>query len=553
MKAPIIVALSALLLLLGATPASAQEATTVTLLHFSDYHSHAVPFFSEGEDDVAGAARAIAYLKQYVDDPNVLILSGGDMINKGSPAWSDKYGCVEWSWFNGLVQAMAYGNHDADYGSEIFAECLAQIDYPMLASNVLDAEGEPIFQHDGRTYELFDVGGVTIGVFAVAGPDFERLLTPETMPVADMILADRIETARETVQAMEAEGADAIVLIGHGLYEDDLALAQAVPGIDLIFGTHSHRKEELTAVPDSDTVIISPYQYLTYISQVDLTFVDGELQDISGELVEMSSDLPEDPEIKSMVDELQAELQADPDYAYLYEPIGEAADELATDGQFTGSAGLGNFVTDVVRKGADANMAIITSSTFRQPIPPGVVLEEDLLAAMPYKNAVLTYAMTGAQIKDLLDYSISRSGSDFFSQVSGVTFAIVDDAAADIRIAADAVSSQEEFAPLDPEAIYQVATSNFQGLFAGGYQEIFAQADYTETGLDFWDLVRSALQESSPVHADLVPRIVNDASAAQVTEAQPAAGVLYVPREVMIAVNVIGFLVTMPVWHKLIQ
>ena len=172
-----------LALLLPVVPVTAQETTTVTMVHFSDYHSHAVPFYSEGQDNTAGIARAVAYLKTLADDPNTLIFNGGDTINHGTPAWSDKYMCAEWPWLNGIVDAMAFGNHDADYGAEVFAQCQAQIDYPILSSSVLDSNGQPLFQRDGKTYEVFNVGVVKIGVFAVAGPDFEQLLKPETMPI----------------------------------------------------------------------------------------------------------------------------------------------------------------------------------------------------------------------------------------------------------------------------------------------------------------------------------------------------------------------------------
>ena len=102
------------MLFLAVTPALAQGRATVTLLHFSDYHSHAVPFYSEGQANTAGIARLIAFLQPYANDPNSLILSGGDMMNFGAPAWSDKYHCAEWPWLNGIVDAMAFGNHDAD-------------------------------------------------------------------------------------------------------------------------------------------------------------------------------------------------------------------------------------------------------------------------------------------------------------------------------------------------------------------------------------------------------------------------------------------------------
>ncbi len=523
---PLVLSVLALLLLLLAGPTMAQEEEkTITLLHFTDYHSHAVPFYAEGEANSAGIARAIAYLKEQAQNSNTLIFSGGDMINKGSPAWSDKYQCAEWAWLNGLVLAMAFGNHESDYGPEVFAACQAQIDYPILGSNILDSAGQPVFAQDGKTYQVFEADGLKIGVFAVVGPDFERLLKPETMPVEGATFADRIETATTVVDALRnEEQVDAVVLIGHALYEDDVALAQTVPGIDLIFGTHSHRKESLTAIPGTDTVIISPFQYVTYISQVELTFNNGQLSNISGELVQMSNTLSEDPEIAQQVAQMQAELAADPDYAALYETLGESAIELSTEGQFTGEGLLGNWVTDIVRDAAGANLAIFTASGFREPIPPGIILEENLLTAMPYKNAIFLYDMTGAQVQELLDYSVSRSESDFFSQVSGVRFNIVDGQATNVQLLNDPADAASGYSALDSGQNYQVATSNFQGLFAGGYSDIFANASYTETGLDVWDEVRKYIQTNSPVTAQLDNRIIIGPATDEAPATLPASG-----------------------------
>jgi 5'-nucleotidase / UDP-sugar diphosphatase len=243
MKKLLSITLLLFVLLFSAAPTLAQDGATLTLLHFSDYHSHAVPFYGEGETNTAGIARLLAYLKPLADKPDVLIFNGGDTMNLGSPAWSDKYHCAEWSWFNGVVDAMAFGNHDADYGADVFAQCQSQINYPILSSNVLAADGQPLFSSDGKTYRVFEVDGRKIGVFALAGSDFARLIKPQTMPAPGVTFADRVMVAQEVVKTLrEQEQVAAVILIGHALYEDDVALAQAVPGIDLILGTHSHRK-----------------------------------------------------------------------------------------------------------------------------------------------------------------------------------------------------------------------------------------------------------------------------------------------------------------------
>jgi len=500
------------LALLHVPPAAGQR-TIVTLLHFSDYHSHALPFYSEGQANTAGIARALAYLKPLADDPHTLIFNGGDTMNHGAPAWSDKYQCTEWSWWNGIVDAMAFGNHDADYGPEVFARCRAQITYPILSANTLDPQGQPVSQYDGKTYAVFAVGSVRIGVFALAGSDFERLVRPEFRPVPGATFADRVQVARQIVQALRTdERVNAVVLIGHALYEDDVALAQAVLGIDIIFGTHSHRREELTFIPETKTVIISPFQYLTYLSRLELTFTNDILSDVKGRLVRMDDTLPQDSKVAQQVMQMQTDLEADPQYAHLFQRIGEASVELSTQGQVSGESTLGNFVMDIIRTAAQVHMAIATSSGFREPIPPGTIHEETLRSALPYPNRILVYAMTGTQMQNLLDYSVSRSGSDFFSQVSGVRFRIKGNKAVDMQILKDPANPATGYSPLDPLATYKVATTDFQGLVAGGYKEIFAQAMYRDTGLEVRDQVRRFIQVNSPVTARLDGRITVAAS-----------------------------------------
>jgi hypothetical protein len=69
-----------------------------------------------------------------------------------------------------------------------------------------------------------------------------------------------------------------------------------------------------------------------------------------------------------------------------------------------------------------------------------------------------------------------------------------------------------------------VATSNFQGLFAGGYSDIFAPAPYAETGLDVWDEVRTFIRIQSPVSAQLDGRIVTGSPVAQTLPVSGGSG-----------------------------
>ena len=159
-------------------PVGAGE-TRITVLHFSDYHSHALPYFSEHSPDQGGIARALGYIQSVkAAQKNVLVLNGGDMWNLGTPAWSDKYypDCTEWRWLSDAVDVMAFGNHDADYGWDALIACRGRVRYPILSGNLVDATGAPLLTSAGKSYVVKQVGDVRIGIFALAGPDFVRLV-----------------------------------------------------------------------------------------------------------------------------------------------------------------------------------------------------------------------------------------------------------------------------------------------------------------------------------------------------------------------------------------
>ncbi|HUP59041.1 MAG TPA: metallophosphoesterase [Thermoanaerobaculia bacterium] len=371
-------------------------ATTITLLHFSDYHSHAVPFYTE-EGERGGIARAIRYLASEKRH-GALVFNGGDTINKGSPAWSDKYGCEEWPWWNGVVDAMAFGNHDADYGLAAFERCRETVTYPILSANTAGF----------KRYEVFVVKGIRIGVFAVAGPDF-----PTLVRLPELSFRDSVSAARVVVQELrERERVHAVVMIGHEHAEADEALARAVPGIDLIFGTHSHLKRDFTRIEGTQTWFISPWQYLAYISRVQMTFADGRLKDVRGALMPVDRRMREDRAIARRVRSMHRKLELDPAYSELFAPVAELREPL-------GIEALAQRALESMRRVTSADVALSTISSFRGALPAGVLTMEELRRVLPYDNEIIVCTMPAQQWQRVLDFSASRAGTDAEAIVSG--------------------------------------------------------------------------------------------------------------------------------------
>lgn len=421
--------------------------THVTLLHFSDYHSHALPFYSEGRAGQGGVARAIGYLRAQKQH-GALVFSGGDTINKGSPAWSDKYRCAEWPWFNGVIDAMAFGNHDPDYGIGELEGCLQSIHYPVLSANTNGFMGT----------QVFVVHGIRVGVFAVAGSDFKTLVKEPVFHFGDPVVA-----ARNAVHELRDKRADVVVMIGHEHLDDDFALARAVPGIDLIFGSHSHLKRALMRIDGTSTWFISPFQYLTYISRVVLTFEGHKLTGVTGKLIPVDARMPADKTIARRVAAMQRELEADPAYAPLFTTIGMLSRTLPVDA-------LAQRTVEIMREAGHADVALSTISSFRQDLPRGPVTMESLRAAMPYDNEILVYTLRGDVVEKLLAYGKSRAGSDSFAIVAAPK-------------------------AIDPSQTYRVATTDYLAKVAPGYRDFFAGLTAETPGLRVRDEFRKRIGE----------------------------------------------------------
>ncbi len=423
---------------------AAAASTKVTLFHFSDYHSHALPFYSEGKEQQGGIARTIGYLKRH-KKRGALVFSGGDMMNKGAPAWSDKYGCAEWPWLNGVVDAMAFGNHDADYGFEAFKGCKPALRYPILSANT----------HGLLPYVVLLAEGKRIGVFAIAGSDFSTLVK-----VPELRSGDGIETARSVVGMLRGkEHVDAVVMIGHQHAAADYELARAVAGIDLIFGTHSHLKQELKRIEGTNTWFISSFQYLTYISRVEMTFGNEGLQSVTGVLVPVDGSMPVDRMVEKRVAKMQRELERDPAYADLFRTFATLENPMSV-------SDLADFTVAIMRESAGADAALSTASSFRGELPKGPLDLETLRAAMPYDNEIVVADLTSENYARLLAFARGKDG----------------DSAAFISEG-----------PSTKGSTVRVATTDYLARVAPGYRDFFAGTNLAASGVRVRAKVQSAL------------------------------------------------------------
>lgn len=481
---------------------------TLEIYHMSDYHSHALPGYAEGDYSRGGVARAIAYLREAKKrSNNILILSGGDTINLNNPIWSDVYTCTEWSWFNGILDAMALGNHEFDYGPQVFNDCLNHITYPIISSGL-------VFKDTGKSflpqYQIYERAGLKIGVFAVAGNDFPSIVKANLLPSNTrwVIGEEKLKQTSEIVKTLrEKEKVDIVISMGHQYLAEDFAMARQIEGIDLILGTHGHLKAPLSKIEGTNTYFISPYQYLNYLSHITITIKNKTLK-AKGELITVTKGLTEDTFLAQKVQTMYEALKVK--YPERFEVLGEAKSLIDNTAIDMGETQIGNLVTDLARQATKAHAFFHTSSSFRAAIPPGQINLETFLTALPYSNTLVTATMTGEQLLNLLAFSVSQRGSDNFCQTSGLRYTInaSSKTISNVEILADPNSPQSSYQVVDPKGKYIVATANYLAYVASGYKEKFASAsNLTKTDIELNKLIISHIRQNSPISVNLDGRV----------------------------------------------
>jgi 2',3'-cyclic-nucleotide 2'-phosphodiesterase (5'-nucleotidase family) len=143
--------------------------------------------------------------------------------------------------FAPILNAMGYtlatmGNSiSLPYGPQAMAAVAARSDFPILAANCRDGDG-PLPEGLQEQVLIPLPGGLRMGVFGLTAP------WGNAYEIFGLHFPDFCDVARGLVGRLREQGAAPIVLLSHLGLEDDRRLAEAVPGVDLIIGAHSHHR-----------------------------------------------------------------------------------------------------------------------------------------------------------------------------------------------------------------------------------------------------------------------------------------------------------------------
>ncbi|MDQ0842095.1 bifunctional UDP-sugar hydrolase/5'-nucleotidase [Streptomyces sp. V1I6] len=515
-----------------------QKRYSFTVLGTTDLHGNVFnwDYFTDKEfDDKAhndvGLAKISTLVNQIREEKgrrNTLLIDAGDTIQgtqlsyyyaKVDPITAER-GPV-----HPMAQAMnaigydaaALGNHEFNYGIPVLRKFEEQCDFPLLGANALDAKTlrpafPPYSMHRLRTPHGRDV---RVAVLGLTNPGIA--IWDKQNVSGKMVFPGLEEQAAKWVPKLRSMGADVVVVSAHSgssgtsSYGDQLPyvenaaglVAEQVPGIDAILVGHAHTEIPEYFVINKETgqqvVLSEPLKWGQRLTlfDFDLVWQKGRwVVERVGAKVLNSNTVAEDPEITGLLGDEHKKV-----VAYVNQVIGTSTAVMSTAAAPWKDEPIIDLINHVQAETVKAALAggeyaalpvLSQASCFSRTaaIPAGEVTIKDAAGLYPFENTLEARLMTGAQLKEYLEFSAryyvqtpagapvdtskltnANGTPDYnYDAVSGLTYEVDIAKPAGSRI----VKLSFEGAPVDPAARFVLAVNNYRASGGGNFPHIAA-------------------------------------------------------------------------------
>ena len=401
---------------------TAQPEQSITLIHIGDMHGHRVPrpdALGAPGRTVGGVARIATVVERIrrAHSRRTLLVNVGDALQGSAEALFTQGKAVVDALAPLGIDAYVPGNWDFVYGVDRFVETFVGAGgrkplapWPTVASNLyystpdagmrtpyIDLTGERVLP----PYLVRDVGGVRVGIIGITTTRGPRALGKDstrgfTFTPGDAELATLVTRLRATRRV------DVVVVASELELANNLRIADAIPGIDVILSADMHELTREPIVSKTGTVIIEEGQDGAAVGELTLRVRAGKVLRGEWRLHDVDDAVPDDPRVARVIAAARAPfLHATFDHS-LVNPIDSArlagpiddivgrtdvalhranTASLAVPAVIEGSSH--DFLADAIRVEAGADLALVRGFRFGTHVRRGPITREDLYHLLP--------------------------------------------------------------------------------------------------------------------------------------------------------------------------
>ena len=382
----------------------APKETTLVIYSTNDMHAQ-----------IDNYAKVVAYLEnERAQHPNTLILCGGDMFS-GNPVVDQhtEKGHPIIELMNRVgYQYATFGNHEFDYGQANLQRCMNEAQFEMLCAN-METDPSIVPFKQPQPYALLEMDGIRVAILGLVEANENR--TGELLPSAHPArlegckFQDPVESALAYKQLREKS--DLFIALTHIGYDQDIALAHAMPELDAIIGGHTHTRIDSTLMING-VLVTQTQAYLNYIGKTTITFIDKKVKEKKFELINIKKLKEESAEIKEQIQRYY-------DESPLHHVLAQ------TSHPFQGKHPLGNLMTDALRDIHAFDIALQNWGGIRiNEHPKGNFTMSDVFRLDPFGNNIMVYDMTPKEIRQLLENSYQPYSKQIDLVPSGLKYKI---------------------------------------------------------------------------------------------------------------------------------
>lgn len=409
---------------------------------------------------------------------------------------------------------VALGNHELDYGMSQMFHLTDALEAPVVCANLKNVQTNVYPYPAYHILRYGDVDVAYIGFTTTTSGTVKSLNDEQGHPLYSFMRDSFYENAQFFIDEARKKGADYVIALAHlgdspktGGHSNSIELINNTTGLDAVIDGHDHHVIEEQYVNNKEgrrVLLTSSGSNFQYVGRLVIN-TDGTLQSSLMDIT--SGNVTADRETQQFVDQLKEEMESMGNFV-----IGHSEVDLTihdADGQRIvrkQETNLGDFCADALRAYTQADIAMVNGGAIRTSLKKGDILFNDLYNVMPFGDMIATGSLTGQQLLDVLEFSVSalpgESGS--FMQVSGLRFEVnphlpspvVKDAETGMfssvsdgerRILQVEILNQQsgEFEPLDLSRRYTLATLDYLILEQGGSGILSCVVpDYTYYGTD---------------------------------------------------------------------